>query len=105
MHNENEDEIKRVGEKYNQSIERQDFTSVKDAMKVICSALAENCLPGSYYHSWQCNIAMAFYDEYQKQAGGSGELSQPEIHRIANKAAQNFLNLLIMDSSELNTAQ
>ena len=100
MHNDNEDEIKRVGEKYNQSIERSDFTSVKDAMKVVCSALAENCLPGSYYHSWQANIAMAFYDEYWKWEGGSGELTRTEINRIANKAAQNFLNLLIMDGSE-----
>ena len=103
MHNDNEDEIKKVGEKYNQSIERQDFTSVKDAMNVICSALAENPLPGSYYHSWQCNIAMAFYDEYKRNEEWVSNkhlegqtATEIDISEIANNAAKNFLNMLIM---------
>lgn len=42
------------------------------------------------YYGYQSNIAMAFYDE----AKGQG-IPQVKLHKIANNAAKNFLNLLI----------
>jgi len=53
-----------------------------------------------YYYSWQANIAMAFKDEFHRQAGQPGEVkhvNSDDIHEIANQAAKNFLNLLISD--------
>lgn len=92
----------------NQSIERSDFTSVTEAMKVIRTALLENCLPGSYYHSWQANIAMSFYDEYKRQEEWKDNkllegqtATEIDLSELANNAAKNFLNLLIVDSTSL----
>lgn len=66
----------------------------KEAVETLCAALKED---KDYYYSWQANIAMAFYDEYFKlysiEAFSSKELK--EITGIANKAADNFLKLLI----------
>ena len=42
------------------------------------------------YYGWQSNIAMAFYDKARNQGIPNGKL-----HKIANDAAKNFLNLLI----------
>ncbi len=44
------------------------------------------------YYAYQANIAMAFYDEYRR-AGNN--LSHQKVHKVANQAAKNFLNLLI----------
>jgi hypothetical protein len=44
-----------------------------------------------YYHSWQANIAMAFYDECCRNKIGS----KVEVYLAANAAAKNFLDLLI----------
>ena len=41
--------------------------------------------PGSYYYSWQANIAMAMYDELD------GKITKEE----ANRGAIRFLELLI----------
>ena len=52
------------------------------------------------YYSYQANIAMAFKDEFHRQAGQPGEVkhvNSDDIHEIANQAAKNFLNLLISD--------
>lgn len=46
-----------------------------------------------YYYSWQANIAMAFKDEYDRCS--KKYKNRKDIHNIANKAAINFLNLLI----------
>lgn len=46
--------------------------------------------PGSYYHAWQSNIAMSFYDECARNG-----VDGPLIHKVANQAAKNFLDLLI----------
>ena len=49
------------------------------------------------YLSYQANIAMSFKDECSryKKKSGKNYLSYKDIHEIANKASQNFLNLLI----------
>ena len=40
------------------------------------------------YIAWKANIAMAFYDEWRRN-------EKKDIHKIANKAADNFLKQLI----------
>lgn len=72
--------------------------SVKQASKVLFSALAEDKSEGSLYHAYQCNIAMAFKDEFYRDMGEimDGRM-QDRIHEIANNAAKNFLDLLIKE--------
>ncbi len=59
-------------------------------------AIAKLCLTlkkdKDYYYCWQSNIAMAFYDEYRRNGNN---LSHKKVKTIANKAAKNFLNMLI----------
>ena len=45
------------------------------------------------YYAYQSNIAMAFYDEYRRCEKKYKNIE--DIHRIANNAAKNFLDLLI----------
>lgn len=65
-----------------------------EAIEIFCQTLKED---KDYYRSWKDNIAMAFKDEYwrtyNKEGFSENELN--EIHTIANKAADNFLKLLI----------
>ena len=44
---------------------------------------------GSYYYSWQANIAVAMQDAY-----GDAE-DKTDIHKISNDGAKRFLELLI----------
>jgi len=44
---------------------------------------------GSYYYSWQANIAVAMQDAYD-DAG-----DKTDIHKISNDGAKRFLDLLI----------
>lgn len=67
-------------------------SKLKEAVKTLCEALSEDKSEGSYYYSWQANIAMAFKDEYDRDAA-LPELK--DIHHIANQAAKNFLDTLI----------
>ncbi len=53
---------------------------------------------GSFYYTWQSNIAMAFLDEYRRNE--KKYKNHKDIHHIANEAAKNFLNLLIMDRTK-----
>lgn len=48
------------------------------------------------YYAYQANIAMAFKDEYDRQASLRDyvDLGKLDIHEIANQAAKNFLDLL-----------
>lgn len=71
------------------------LTTVKDAMDVVTKEIRND---SGYRISWQANIAMAFKDEWQRSANNGGLPCTPEqIHEIANKAADNFLNLLCRD--------
>lgn len=58
--------------------------------------------PGSYYHSWERNIAAAFYDEYMKYNPHAREGNQNILHTIANNAARNFLNMLCSQTNTEN---
>jgi len=64
-------------------------------IKSLQKSLKKDKSVGSYYHSWQCNIAMAFKDEYDRNE--KKYKNGHDIHTIANQAAKNFLDLLIKD--------
>jgi hypothetical protein len=63
---------------------------IKKEMDVLRKALKED---EGYYISWKANIAMAFKDEYDRNT--KKYKNKNDIHEIANKAAKNFLNILI----------
>ncbi|MDD5519166.1 MAG: hypothetical protein PHV98_07435 [Candidatus Omnitrophica bacterium] len=46
-----------------------------------------------FYIAYQANIAMAFKDEYSRSV--KPEDTQIDLHGIANRAADNFMNLWI----------
>ena len=63
-------------------------TKLSEAMIVLKEALLTN---DDYRLGWKANLAMAYYDETMRQGIG---ISHGEIHRISNKAADNFIKLL-----------
>ena len=63
---------------------------IKKAVEKLQKALNKD---KDYYHSWQANIAMAFYDEYRRRP--KKYINRQELLEISNNAAKNFLNLLI----------
>lgn len=78
---------------------------IKTAMRVLTEELRTD--PG-YYMSWQANIAVQFQDEYKKYHDSKYILvtlakldllphfhSQDDIHKVSNKAADNFLKMLL----------
>ena len=67
------------------------------AIEILCNALREDKSEGSYYYSWQANIAMAFYDECNRwrEKNERENIPATAIHEIANTAAKYFLDLLI----------
>lgn len=60
---------------------------IPQALHVIVEALREH---RDYYAGWQANIAMAFVNELE-----SAGYRLPNVHKIANKAADNFLTQLM----------
>lgn len=70
--------------------------SLNNAVNTICKELKED---ESYYISWKSAIAMSFKDaydwEYSKLNELEGPINHPNIHDVANKAADNFLKQLI----------
>jgi len=69
----------------------------RQAMDILVEALkAEGKAPGSYYHTWQSNIAMCMYDAearwIQDHHGGVIPHEQLEVY---NLGAKNFLDMLI----------
>jgi hypothetical protein len=50
----------------------------------------------SMFYTWQSSIAISFIDEYTKQVGRDCTINSFEVvHKVANQAAKDFLNLLI----------
>lgn len=73
--------------------------TTKDAVNHLATELDKDKSEGSYYYTWQSNIAMSFYDAYQKEFGKSDKMGVI-ISEIANDAAKNFLDLLISQSNK-----
>ena len=53
-----------------------------------------------YRYGWQANIAMAFYDECMKYLDMGYNLQKADIHKIANDAANRFLDVLLLNIDE-----
>lgn len=75
-----------------------DSPTLEDVIKVLQEELSKDKSEGSYYYSWQANIAMQFVDTFENM-NKKGEIdiyySPEEIHKVANQASKNFLDLLI----------
>jgi hypothetical protein len=65
------------------------------SITIVCNELRKDQSEGSYYHAWQANIAMAFYDEMKDYCEKNHIALYVDLHKISNDAAKNFLNLLI----------
>lgn len=70
---------------------------LKDAVDIVVEALKND---PAYYVSWKANIAMSFKDEFERHLKEQGKRTAVSklnlnIHKVANTAADNFLNLLI----------
>jgi Tfp pilus assembly protein PilF len=61
-----------------------------EAMKVLKEALLTD---DDYRLGWQANIAMSYQDEAARQLTKD---SYDKLHNISNKAAENFIKLLIL---------
>lgn len=75
-------------------------SKLKKQVEILCDELSKDKSEGSYYYSWQANIAMAFQDEFWRTVEKEDndvflKIEVPLIHKISNEAAKNFLNLLI----------
>ena len=68
-----------------------DSEKVKKAFEIIQQAMIDDEpeTPGSYAHSWHCNIAMMCYDAIRED----DKLSHEEAHKIGNDAASRFMRL------------
>lgn len=69
---------------------------VKEAMDVIKQAMIDDdpSKPGSYAHSWHCNIAIMCYDAMAEAASKAEELfNHNDAHKISNDAARRFMKL------------
>ena len=51
-----------------------------------------------YYYAWQSNIAMAFYDEYNKKFPLNNDAMREALHEISNNAAKYFLSNLMRET-------
>jgi hypothetical protein len=65
-------------------------TKVSKAVKTLTEALRKD---PDFYRSYQANIAMAFKDEYDRSS--KKYKNRGDIYKIANTAADNFMNLWI----------
>lgn len=71
-------------------------TKLSIAISTLKKELAKDKTEGSYYHGWQSNIAMAFYDEFKRSERSMDvHCVGLDLHKIANRAAKNFLDTLI----------
>ena len=66
---------------------------VKNAFEVIKQAMIDDdpSQPGSYAHSWHCNIAMMCADAIHDDP--SEFATTEDAHRIGNEAATRFMKL------------
>lgn len=69
-------------------------SDIPNAVGALIKALSEDKSEGSYYYSWQANIAMAFKDEWDGEQFQQSDQDSAAVHRLANQAAKNFLDML-----------
>lgn len=68
--------------------------TTKEAVTHVCGELKNDI---DYRRGWEANIAMAFYDctHWYKKETGKRYLTMVDIHKIANRAANHFLDILM----------
>jgi hypothetical protein len=66
-------------------------TKLKQAVETLIEALKTD---QDYRRSWSANIAMSFKDEWGREEFQQSEQEFEDVHKLANTAAENFLNLL-----------
>ena len=64
---------------------------LQEAVKTLIEALKTD---EDYRNSWKASIAMAFKDEWGREEFQQSEQDFESVHILANKSADNFLNLL-----------
>lgn len=69
-------------------------TKFENAINAFANTLRKD---GEMYYAYQSNIAMAFVDESRRQ---NSRDSYKKLHKVANQAAKNFLDLLISKTPE-----
>jgi hypothetical protein len=78
--------------------------SIPNAIYILKNELSRDKLEGSCYHTWQANIAMSFYDAVRNLTDGTNVFDEAfgdgALHEVSNKAAKNFLDLLISQSNK-----
>ena len=74
--------------------------TTEQAVQHLQKVLSEDA---DYRYGWQSNIAMAFYDECMKYIDMGYNLQKADIHKIANDAANRFLDVLLLNIDELPT--
>lgn len=76
---------------------------LQEAIKVLQQELSKDKSEGSYYYTWQANIAVAFQDAVRRQTDPKSKgynlyddtFGDDALHEASNDAAKNFLDLLI----------
>ena len=67
-------------------------TKVAKAVKTLTKALKKDT---QFFMAYQANIAMQFKDEYARKRRTKSYMNRQDVHKMANKAAESFLNILI----------
>ena len=75
--------------------------SVTRAVATICQVIRSD---KGYREAWQANIAMAFVDNatWYKKRHDKKTLSNTDLHKVANEAANYFLDLLTSQKGKIN---
>ena len=75
-------------------IDESGDNKIANAMDVIKQAMIDDkpSEPGSYAHSWHCNVAMMCYDAIHA-ADIVDENCMDEIHAVSNDAASRFMKI------------
>lgn len=72
--------------------------NIQEAMKIVTREIAND---PNYRITWQANIAMAFKDQWMKTMEINSDcVDYKTIHDIANKAANNFLDILCIEANK-----
>ena len=67
----------------------------KLAVKWLTYRLGKDRSPGSWYYSYQSNIAMCIFDEAHKHFPLTTSKGSPTLHEFCNICAKRFLDLWI----------
>ena len=73
------------------------MTDIQKAFDAVMKEIANDC---EYRNTWQANIAMAIYDEYNRCI--MKEHKHIDFHKVCNDGASNFLDLLCHKHKQKN---